>query len=290
MSSARSEKTEKTIDTPVSTSTPIPVTKQDQKLFFSSLSGAHVAFFRDQLNKRIKMQGGRSGAQTYAAIHVDEKKNVNNVVIKKIKDAKHSPELLITPNVNHPNILRASVLVRNQNHYLLMPKFGVGTLSDFQHVLEKPEHVNIRKYILQQMLSAIIYLAENNIRHKDLHAGNILIDENAQVKIIDFGQADHIDPSKPIFGQFIRPDDGELDTSKADSYVFCTEVLDAWRRGASQDSFLSQVCIAMKTMNLASLKNLQQQLQATPAVTAGEMQAFRADMISQNPHAPRARL
>lgn len=41
--------------------------------------------------------------------------------------------------------------------------------------------------VFHQILSALIYLRQNNISHRDIKPENILFDQNWNVKIIDFG-------------------------------------------------------------------------------------------------------
>lgn len=216
-----------------------------------------AAFFKEPEIKLEKMPGGNGPAKLYKFV---TPKGV--FVSKEFKMTPDSiyPELFITPNVKHPNILSAKLVVKDKNtQCLVMPYFGIGTLGSLESELVCESNQHLRYYILHQIFNAMIYLAENNIYHHDLHADNILIDENARIKIIDFGIADHIDSSKPVFGKFIYPPDDEFSSKKKDSYIIAQTVIAVWSYQLPDDKFLTKAC-KIRNMNLDEIKKLNQEL------------------------------
>ncbi len=95
-------------------------------------------------------------------------------------------EIKILYKITHPNIVRV------YNCYLY-PEKQVGYLQ-----MEYVKGEKISEYfplpwdkdwdiIFKDIISAFDYLEKNNILHRDIRPENILIDENQNVKIIDFG-------------------------------------------------------------------------------------------------------
>lgn len=96
-------------------------------------------------------------------------------------------EIKILFNVSHPNIVRIY-------NYYLYPEFKTGYLQ-----MEYIDGVTIDKYepvpllnkgwdeIFTEVIEAFEYLESKNILHRDIRPANILIDNDDNVKIIDFG-------------------------------------------------------------------------------------------------------
>ena len=113
-----------------------------------------------------------------------------------------SRELEIMIFVNHPTIIRfygySFIDFQNQNNItILMEYVANGSLFDF---LKKnrnemiPDYTNtIRQIILTGIARAMKYLHDCNIIHRDLKPGNILLDEEYQPHISDFGLSKFFD-------------------------------------------------------------------------------------------------
>lgn len=94
-------------------------------------------------------------------------------------------------------------IVRIFNYYLYPTYFTGYIVMEFiegleiDSYLEKyPENIN---NIFEQVIDGFVYLEENNILHRDIRPSNIMVDNNHNVKIIDFGfgkQKEFIDDDK----------------------------------------------------------------------------------------------
>ena len=122
-------------------------------------------------------------------------------------------ELIILQNLKHPNIVHLEDLkIDNKYYYIVMEYINGGSLTDCLKEYQKrnngksfPEE--IVQYLMRQIVSAIKYIHEQKIIHRDLKLDNIMVSFNNEydknicnmlnstIKIIDFGFAIQLTPS-----------------------------------------------------------------------------------------------
>lgn len=91
----------------------------------------------------------------------------------------------------HPNVVRffsGGILnkgLKNEYYYAVMELVEGETLYEW---LKKNPEFEARLYVYRQIFSgALAYSHKNHIYHGDLHTKNILINENHETKVLDFG-------------------------------------------------------------------------------------------------------
>ncbi|CAN1853331.1 Serine/threonine-protein kinase fray2 [Linum perenne] len=91
--------------------------------------------------------------------------------------------------IDHPNVLRAHCsFTAGHNLWVVMPYMAGGSClhimkSAYPEGLEEP----VIATLLREILKALVYLHSHGFIHRDVKAGNILIDSNGAVKLADFG-------------------------------------------------------------------------------------------------------
>jgi eukaryotic-like serine/threonine-protein kinase len=132
-------------------------------------------------------------------------------------------EIKILYFLNHPNIVRVF-------NYYLYPELYTGYIMMEQikgydiedHIRSKPEALNS---LFKQAINGFAHLETNSVLHRDIRPQNILVGEDDQLKIIDFGFGKQInntiDFDKSISLNWPFPPPNEL---KAGIYDFKTEV------------------------------------------------------------------
>jgi 5'-AMP-activated protein kinase catalytic alpha subunit len=127
------------------------------------------------------------------AIHTvtGEKVAVKILEKSRIKDSSDiervSREIKILKLVNHPNVVKLYEIIETPKHiYLIMEYAPCGELFDYIVARSKLSE-DQACHFLQQALSGLEYLHKVNVIHRDLKPENLLLDENNNIKIVDFG-------------------------------------------------------------------------------------------------------
>lgn len=102
--------------------------------------------------------------------------------------------------MNHSNIVKIFEAFETENHvYLVMEYVAGGSLHSYlkdqpNRRLDEEE----AKRIFKQIMTALQYCHRKSIAHRDIKLENILLDENKNVKLIDFGFSTCIPNDKKI--------------------------------------------------------------------------------------------
>ena len=145
----------------------------------------------------------------YYAIKVISKSQLQSKIVYQY----FNNEIYILKHIDHPNIVKyISLLEQKKDYWLIIEYCNGGSLVKAlkYHLTKfnKPVPEKIVRYFIKNILTAVIYLNNKKIIHRDIKSDNILLHyENeedllsnnfikAKIKLIDFGFARYLDENE----------------------------------------------------------------------------------------------
>nr|CAB3263637.1 ERK5 mitogen-activated protein kinase 7 [Phallusia mammillata] len=163
-------------------------------------SSSHEGFVTFDVGSRYKLlETIGTGAYGVVCSAIDAKTK-NHVAIKKIVNpfdivttAKRTlRELKLLLHFKHDNVVGIKDIVQSENKnlkdvYLVMDLME----TDLHHIIRSEQTLTSEHicYFLYQLLRGIKYIHSSNVIHRDLKPSNLLVNENCELKIGDFGMA-----------------------------------------------------------------------------------------------------
>jgi serine/threonine protein kinase len=103
-------------------------------------------------------------------------------------------EAMILSQLYHPNIVALYDYVENENGYYIIMEYVKGeTLAEYIETTTGPIPERRAISIFLKILDAVGYAHDKHILHRDIKPSNFIINEENNVKILDFGIAKSID-------------------------------------------------------------------------------------------------
>lgn len=97
-------------------------------------------------------------------------------------------EGLLSPLLLHPNIMKVKEVIDSKNQLFVISQFCTG--GDLLHVLRQKQLSKATCLKLaNQLISAIAYLKDNHICHRDIKLENLFLTKNNDLLVSDFGLA-----------------------------------------------------------------------------------------------------
>mmetsp|Transcript_27953 Transcript_27953/g.67943 ORF Transcript_27953/g.67943 Transcript_27953/m.67943 type:complete len:551 (+) Transcript_27953:147-1799(+) len=134
-------------------------------------------------------------AEVKLAVHVDSGKKYAIKIIDKrkvpLKDLERQikREVKIMQYLRHDFIVSVhQVLMSGTRMYLVMDYVSGGELFDLIVKKQRVDEKESRKYF-QQLVDAVSYCHSKGVYHRDLKPENLLLDDNGNLKITDFGMS-----------------------------------------------------------------------------------------------------
>ena len=205
-------------------------------------------------------------------------KKIDKKFIKEKKKKYLDNEIKILNEISHENIIKLFEVKETYNSYYLVMELCTGgslfdCLDEYQKKYNQPFSEEIVQYLMKQIVSAIKYIHNKNIIHRDLKLENILVNFNSEedkkninmlkskIKLIDFGFARYLSNSDlafSILGSPLNMDPGILEVynklKKMEYYnkYGYDEKADIWSLG----SLCYEMIIGKSPFDSKSLKQL----------------------------------
>ncbi|KEH23261.1 putative protein kinase CAMK-CAMKL-CHK1 family [Medicago truncatula] len=141
-----------------------------------------------------RLLGVGASAKVYHATNIETGKSVAVKVISKKKlinngefAANIEREISILRRLHHPNIIDLfEVLASKSKIYFVVEFAEAGELFEEVAKKEKLTEDHARRYF-RQLISAVKHCHSRGVFHRDLKLDNLLLDENDNLKVTDFG-------------------------------------------------------------------------------------------------------
>lgn len=123
------------------------------------------------------------------------KMNNMKVAIKTLKEGMNpsdfKAEAALMRNLSHPKLIQLYALCTTEEPiYIVTELMSNGSLLDYlQTPVGKRLQIDAQIYIAAQIADGMAYLESKNYIHRDLAARNVLVGDNNEVKVADFGLA-----------------------------------------------------------------------------------------------------
>ena len=158
-----------------------------------------IKYENNDNNKKKETQfilGKKIGQGTFATVRLATHIKTNEIVAIKILDKekmkeidkiRSNREIRILKKMRHRNIVHLYNAINSENMIYLIMEYIKG--KDLLTYINEKNKLNENEscYYYQQIISGIEYLEKLKIVHRDIKPENIIIEDNKNIKILDFG-------------------------------------------------------------------------------------------------------
>lgn len=158
----------------------------------------------NQVFEFLETLGTGSYGTVHKAIHKDTNFTLATKVIPIQDSEEIEKEISILKKCKSPNIVSYfGSCHQGENLWILMDYCSLGSIRDMLDLSQKTLSEKQVAVVVQQALKGLHYLHSNQIIHRDIKAANILLNDDATVKLADFGVSAQLDDAMSKSTDFI---------------------------------------------------------------------------------------
>ncbi|XP_031124397.1 probable serine/threonine-protein kinase At1g09600 [Ipomoea triloba] len=154
------------------------------------------------------------GQGTYSSVYRGrDLENKKLVALKKVRFANMDPEsvrfmareIIILRRLDHPNVMKLEGLMtsRVSGHLYLIFEYMEHDLAGLVASPTVRFTESQIKYYMQQLFRGLEHCHSRGVLHRDIKGANLLIDNNGNLKIADFGLATFVRTSQPLTSRVV---------------------------------------------------------------------------------------
>jgi serine/threonine protein kinase len=179
--------------------------------------------------KLLKTIGIGTFAKVKLAVHTQTQHQVALKIISKNRtDVRLKREVQYLTLLRHPHIIKLYEVISTQSDFILVMEYAGHELFDY--IIERGRILEPEaRRLFQQIISAIEHCHRHNIVHRDLKPENLLMDENFNIKIADFGLSNLMSD-----GDFLKTSCGSPNYAAPEvisGRLYSGEEIDVWSCG-----------------------------------------------------------
>jgi serine/threonine protein kinase len=137
------------------------------------------------------------GEGTYATVYLGESLLTGKLVALKEIRLEHEEgapctairEVSLLRNLKHANVVTLHDIIYTDRILTLVFEYVEHDLRDYMEEVDTTIHINNVKLFLIQLLRGLAYCHQRRVLHRDLKPQNLLINNNGELKLADFGLA-----------------------------------------------------------------------------------------------------
>lgn len=205
---------------------------RETKIFYSSINVNGLNYFinfEEISSDQIKIGQGGFG-EVFLGEWQGKKVAIKKLTFKKVYQgdnlSKFINEINITSSLRHPNIvLYMGASIDKDNYYMITEYLPKGSLFDLIHTAKKKFDDKTKIKIALDIAVGIKYLHSRNVVHCDLKSSNVLLDNNYNIKLGDFGLSRFLNSGKePSHGRIGTPHWMAPEILKGGTYQFEADI------------------------------------------------------------------